>query len=255
MHIGRLPVKTADEATTMVAKILAYEQNPPFDGWIRNITFVADDYDPAAGDFAKLSDQIADNYLPKGYSPQKIYYKVNYDNPSDAKAAIIKAINQGTLIVNYIGHASIIWWANGNNDNLFHRDDVSRLSNLNHYPFFVPMTCQEGYFIRPSDSSEDNSSMAEGVVKAEGKGAIASWSPTGYGTSSGHDLLNRGLYEAIFFNNVTQIGPATTLAKLYLDNNSGAYDDLIEAYALFGDPALRLHHVGQWIYFPLIMRP
>ena len=263
LNIGRLPVKTVDETRAVVDKILSYEQNPPQDNWNQNITFIADDYDPSAGDFAGYSDQIADNFVPPLYNRRKIYYctggecpLTEYTNPNEAKDAIIESINQGSLIVNYIGHASIIWWANGSNDNLFHRDDVSRLSNLNRYPFIVPMTCQEGYFIRSSTSSTDNSALAETFLLAPGKGAIASWSPTGYGVASGHDYLNKGLYQAIFFDDVREIGPATTLAKLFLYENTVDHRELIHTYALFGDPALRLH-MGQrqWLYFPLIMRP
>jgi uncharacterized repeat protein (TIGR01451 family) len=78
------------------------------------------------------------------------------------------------------------------------------------------------------------------MVRAMGKGAIASWSPTGLGVATGHDYLNRGLYEAIFQDYVAELGLATTQAKMYLYSNTGAFRELIETYALLGDPATHL---------------
>lgn len=100
----------------------------------------------------------------------------------------------------------------------------------------VPMTCYEGFFHAPGMSS-----LGESLVRAAGKGAIASWSPTGLGVAMGHDYLNSGLYQALFFDDVTQLGPATTQAKLYLYSRTAGYRELLDTYVLFGDPALRLN--------------
>jgi uncharacterized repeat protein (TIGR01451 family) len=104
----------------------------------------------------------------------------------------------------------------------------------------APMTCQEGYYIYPSSATDDRSCLAESIVRVPGKGAIASWSPTGWGPAAGHDFLNRGLFQAFFYDGVDQLGPATTQAKLYLYANTGEYRDLLDTYVLLGDPALQL---------------
>ena len=236
MHLGRLPVKTVAETEAMVAKILAYEQSPSPGDWNRKVLFVADDADQA-GDFAALSDALASHFLPSPYLSQTVYYKVTHPTPEEARAAIIGAINEGRLLVNYIGHASPNFWAW---EHLFDLDALDSLTNSQALPLMVPMTCLEGYYILPSPPEKDRSSVGESIVRIQGRGAIASWSPTGLGVAMGHDFLNKGLFEALFSEDVTQLGPATTMAKLYLYNNTGGHRELLDTYILFGDPALRL---------------
>jgi hypothetical protein len=241
MFIGRLPVKTSAEASAMVDKILAYEQiSPDFyqEAWRRKALFVADAYDPGAGDFAYYSNLVADHYLPQGYDVQKVYYGVTHTDMNAARAAIIDAINQGALLVNYVGHGSVQSWGM---NTLFSVNSISSLNNTGKLPFMVPMTCLEGSFDYPGAPGTDNSSLAERLVREPGRGAIASFSPAGFGVTSGHDFLNKGLYDAIFAYNMTHIGLATTQAKLYLFANSGGLHwDLIDTYVLLGDPALHL---------------
>jgi uncharacterized repeat protein (TIGR01451 family) len=236
MHVGRLPVKTSAEASTVVSKILSYEQDPPPGDWNRHLLFVADNAD-GGGDFAASSDAIADHYVPSPFDVQKVHHRVTHGSVAETNAAIVEAINQGRLLVNYFGHASQQMWGF---EHLFDLDDVADLTNGYRLPWMVPMTCLDGYFTHPSPPGEDRSCLGESIVRAEGGGAIASWSPTGLGLSMGHDILDEGLFKAVFYQDVTQLGPSTTQAKLYLYANSGGYRDLIDTYVLFGDPALAL---------------
>ena len=99
----------------------------------------------------------------------------------------------------------------------------------------------DGYLVNPSLATQDNSSLGESLVASTSNGAIASWSPTGFGVASGHDFLNKGLFEALFSDDIIQLGPATTQAKLYLAANSTLHNDLLDTYILFGDPATQLN--------------
>ncbi len=236
MSIGRFPVKTSAETQTMVQNVLAYEQNPPPDGRNSQLTFVADDAD-AAGDFAAQSDTLAANEVPPDYSVEKIYYKVTHPTASAAKTALLQAINQGRLLVHFSGHASVQFWAA---EQLLSVTALPSLTPSPLLPFFVPMTCLEGYFINPKPPGDDYSSLAESVVRLAGRGAIASFSPTGFGLTTGHDLLDQGLFQAIFANHQQEVGIATTQAKIYVTAHSSTNQYLVETYMLFGDPALRL---------------
>jgi uncharacterized repeat protein (TIGR01451 family) len=237
MHLGRLPAKTAAEASAMVNKILIYEEDPPPGDWNEQLLFVADNADDA-GDFAALSDAIADGFLPAPYAAEKIYYKVTHGSASQVKAGILGAINEGRLLVNYVGHATPQFWAF---EHFLDLSDIPGLTNGGRLPLMVPMTCLDGYYIHPSPAGDDLSCLGEGIVRAPGGGAVASWSATGLGISTGHDFLNKGLFEALFHDDVVEVGPATTAAKLYLYANSGGYRDLLDTYVLLGDPALRLN--------------
>ncbi len=255
MYIGRLPANSVGETTAMVNKILSYEQNPPGGTWNYHLTLVADNADPG-GDFPALSDNIADHYLPPQFLTDKIYFGQSpYQNVTDTRAAILNSINQGKLLVSFVGHASTQLWAG---ENLFSVNSIPSLTNTGKYPFFAPMTCLEGYFIFPRAPGWDYPSLAESVVRVSDKGAIASFSPAGFGLSTGHDILAQGLYEALFNDGDTQFGVATTLAKFFLEANSIGFRDLIDTYNLFGDPATRLNlpptNAIFWFNLPFVVR-
>jgi hypothetical protein len=118
----------------------------------------------------------------------------------------------------------------------------------------ISATGSEGYFANPSQpGGSDLSCLGESVVRVANKGAIASWSPTGQGLAAGHDFLDRGLFQALFYHGMHEIGAAATQAKLYLYGNTGEYRDLLDTYVLFGDPALQLN--APWTqYLPIVTK-
>lgn len=149
-----------------------------------------------------------------------------------ASANLVDLINQGALFVNYHGHASVDKWAD---ESLLRTSDLTLLNNRDRYPIMLPMTCLEGQYIDLFTAS-----FGESIVRLPGAGAVASWSPTGKGTSNGHEIIWTAFYEAIFEKGERLIGPATTYAKEALFNSSRIFKDLIDAYILFGDPAMPL---------------
>ncbi len=232
MHIGRLPAQTSAQASAMVSKILDYEQSPASGDWNSKVLFVADDAD-GAGDFDALSDDIAENYLPTSYTAQKVYYTITHSTVNEARMAIVNAINAGHLLANYIGHAAIQYWAA---EQLFRIDDVASLNNDSNLPMMLPMACYEGYFDYPNLPC-----LGESIVRAESKGAIASWSATGAGYALGHHYLNKGFFTAVFTDTIAEIGTATYRGKLNLYENTNSYRDLMDTYVLFGDPFMKLN--------------
>jgi hypothetical protein len=251
MHIGRLPVKTAAEADAVISKIVIYEQTPLAD-WRSQALFVADDPDPEAGDFPAISDYIADNHLPPSHTAHKVYYLDGpYTSPGDVTAAIIDGINEGRLLVHYFGHGAVQFWGGElffvEDD--YHRHDIDSLSNSPRFPVVLQMTCYSGNFTYPSAPGTDLSCLSESLVRAEGRGAVASWASTGVGHSEGHKLLDTGFFTAVFTDGVLEVGAAATQAKCGMDS----YQYLIELYTLLGDPAMRLA-VQYYEFFPLILK-
>ncbi len=236
MIIGRFPVNSPAQAQAMVSKSLAYQQNPPPGDWNRKTLFVTDNPD-AGGNFYIESDLIIDNYLPEPYTAERVYYGLSpYTVPADATAAIMAAISSGRLLVSYVGHAAIPWWAQ---ERLFQTGNVGSLTNTTRWPVMLPMTCLEGQF---SFFLSSFSSLSETMVRAAAKGAIASWAPTGYGLVSGHAYLEEGIFEALFLDGIRRLGDATLEGKRYLWENGGGYNrELIETYVLLGDPYLQVH--------------
>jgi hypothetical protein len=173
----------------------------------------------------------------------------------DARTAILGSIDAGALMVNYVGHGSNNLWAA---EVLFENTDVDKLTNSSKLPVMLPMTCLDGYYVYPHlDTIHD--ALGELVTRAEDKGAIASWSPTGLGVATGHAFLDQGFFRAVFGNpdGSTNLGQATTTAKLNLWATGSALD-LIDTYLLFGDPATVLPTAPpppqMAIYLPLVVR-
>lgn len=252
MMIGRLPANSAAEVTVMVNKVLANEQNPPPGAWRTTITFVSDNTYKAdgsmdtAGDFWALSDKVASDpsLIPSPYVADRVYFNPcptsfpncalpnpaypPYTTDAAVRAAVTNAVNSGRLIVNYVGHSAIQYWAH---ESLYRLADVQSQTNTV-YPVFLDFTCYDGYFTFPGYPS-----LGEANVRQFPGGALASWSPTGLGVATGHDFLDRGFFDYIM-NRGSGIGSATVAGKVYIYNNAGGADrDLIDTFLLFGDPA------------------
>lgn len=233
MMLGRLAVNSPAEAKNFIDKIIAYEQAPVDQDWLGQVMVVSDNND-VAGTFIGSSQALVSCCLPSAYQPERIYLGVTH-SVAAAQTAIRSGINEGRFLVNYIGHAGTSQWA-GYDEQLFQNSDVPLLSNAGRYPVVLAMTCWEGYYINPQAQGGNYDALAEVLTKAQGKGAVASWSPTGVGVATGHDYLNRGFFNATFKSMVATIGQATIAGKLALWA-SGTYLDLIDTYLLFGDPA------------------
>jgi hypothetical protein len=82
----------------------------------------------------------------------------------------------------------------------------------------------------------NNDSLAEAFLKADNKGAIAVFAPTGLGYTFEHQRLADELFKRLFQNQETELGPLTTAAKI----SARITGDSVETFTLFGDPSLRL---------------
>jgi hypothetical protein len=144
----------------------------------------------------------------------------------------------GALLVNYSGHGSIDFWAG---EQIFVNADIPLLSNGSKLPVVFSLTCLDGYWIHPSLSGDTltKPSLAEELLRASQKGAVATFSPTGLGVATGHDSLQRGFYDALFINGERFLGPATLSGKVRL-YNTGFNLDLLQTFTTFGDPALEI---------------
>ncbi len=235
LFVGRLPVNSPAETTTLVNKIIQYETEPwPGDWRLRNL-FVADNAD-TAGDFAALSDEVADRLLPGLYDEhkQKIYLGVNYSSPVSARGNILQAFNAGVFLSNYTGHGQVAHWAS---EFLFRSEDAAGLVNGRRLPVHLSMTCLDGRFHEIGSDA-----LAEILVRNPAGGAVAAWAATGLGVAHGHDHLHRGFYRALYAEGEQRLGALTLLGKLALftGDSLGVFHDLIDTFTLLGDPALRL---------------
>jgi hypothetical protein len=77
------------------------------------------------------------------------------------------------------------------------------------------------------------------LVKAEGRGAIAAFSPSGLSLNEPAHLLHRALAAEIVSGRHSRLGDALMAAQAAYAE-TGAFPELLRIYHLFGDPALAL---------------
>jgi hypothetical protein len=231
LFLGRLPVNSAAEAGDVARKTVDYEANPPSGAWRTRLLFAADDPD-GAGDFHTLSDAIIQGHAPAGYDLQRVYLGGNYPTADGARAALVKGLNEGYLLTHYLGHGVTAGWSQ---ELILRRADMPTLTNGGRLPVFLDMTCMTGFFDHPSQAS-----IAEAAVRAPAGGAVAAFSPTGFGVATGHDILDSTFLDGLFRTREARLGALAVSAKLALGAATTAYDDLLETFTVLGDPALTI---------------
>ena len=234
MFVGRLPVRTVEQAEAMIAKIVNFEtqdltnENPP------SGTFVADIGEGGTLAFEDSSDAWIDRFVPSPVSVERIY--LSQLGMPETKTQILNAFSRGSLLLNYFGHGSVGTWSKSS---ILTRDDISSLNPPARLPFVLTMSCINGYFVEPSASQ---SALAEVLVRPEATGAIAMFSGSGEALPSPLFPMARQFYSALFEHGITACGALTTSSLFALFNHYSYYDDHIRFHMLFGDPATQLHY-------------
>jgi len=98
----------------------------------------------------------------------------------------------------------------------------------------LAMNCLNAFFHLPTVDS-----LAEKLVKADGKGAIAAFSSSGMSLNAAAKLYHEAFLAEILSGNHARLGDALLAAQaVYVD--SGADQEMLAIYHLLGDPALTI---------------
>lgn len=219
---GRLPVRTSDEANTVVRKTVSYETDRDRGDWTDQSLLVADRND--ATDFSQDSRSV-EALLPKSMIITDVFA-----SDMDANAArqeILDGINSGKLLVNYIGHGSVEIWSG---DDLLDDTAASALSNGTHLPLFLAMNCLNGFF-----HDVYTQSLAEALLLAKNGGAVAVWASSGLTQPEPQVQMDQNVVRLLFSKPFLTLGEAVRKAK-----STDIDPDVRRTYILFGDPMLRL---------------
>ncbi|MCO5212653.1 MAG: C25 family cysteine peptidase [Caldilinea sp.] len=251
--IGRLPAATPADVAAMVAKILTFESAPVDAAWRGQATLVADNAyaangaPDAGGNFWQKADAAAALLAGRGVAAERLYYNpcdagvepacalpyATFDAAPPLSAALAEAWQAGRRFVIYTGHGSPTAWAGA--PTLLTADAAAALETASP-PVVLEMSCYTGFFhfpLRPA--------LAEVLLRTAGGGAVATWSSSGQSVARGHDLLLAGYLDAALSEPAPTLGAAILAAKLNLfATGGGVYDDLLDTFHLFGDPALQL---------------
>jgi len=241
---GRITARDKDEANNYINKVIYYEKSSERGNWRNLITLVADDGLTSVGNdgnqHTAQSEALADNNIPASFDLNKIYladYPAiitgNGRRKPAVNAEIIKAINQGTLIVNYVGHGNPDVWAH---EVVFDRTVTIPQLNNDKYFFLCAATCDFGNYDAPNYSSG-----AEDLVFLKSAGAIAAFSATRVVYSGENAALNQVFFDSLFnqpredLNLPVTLGYAVFRTKFRLNSVND------QKYYLLGDPTVRLN--------------
>jgi len=223
--IGRLPIVSGNELAVYLSKVEAYDASSGT--WRGRATLLADNAD-AAGDFPTQSDAVAS--VLAGYEQEFIYLsELDVDT---ARAALVAAWNDGAQLINYIGHGGVTQAAA---EGLLRVGDMDLLTNGDRLPIVSALTCVVGRSDIPNLES-----LAEALVTDADGGAIAVWAPTGVSLAGAANELN-----LFYAQSLERAGDNAPLGDIVLQALSafgagGGAVEMLNAYAIAGDPAVQL---------------
>jgi len=223
--VGRLPAGSAEELRGMVEKIIFHEASG--DHGMGAAVLVADNPD-AAGDFERDADEIASGLLASR-KPRKIY--LGRLGVEATRQAVVEAFDAGASIMSYAGHGGIHLWAS---ENILNSAQVNTFAPQSEKPLVLTLNCLNGYFHFPYFNS-----LAEELLKAEGKGAIATFSPSGLSLDEPAHVFHKALLGELLSGTHARLGDAVLAAQAAYAE-TGAFPELLSIYHLLGDPALAI---------------
>ncbi len=240
--IGRLPVQSLEQATSMVDKIIHYGSAASMGDWRNQITLIADDGDNNLHFAQADSNAQVISINNKIFNLDKIYldaYK-QVSTPGgnrypDVNDAISKKITTGTLLINYTGHGGELGLAH---ERILTIADIEAMQNYNKLPVFLTATCS---FTRWDDP--ERTSAGELMALSNKGGAIALFSTVRTVFISPNFTLNQSFLTAVFDSSFTE--KATTLGEIYRLGKNFVYLDNQEFttinsrnFSLIGDPSI-----------------
>jgi hypothetical protein len=187
---------------------------------------VADNPD-LAGDFEADVEEIRASYLA---GREARVLKLS-ELGGQLRPSIQEALDSGLSHLNYVGHGGSAVWAS---ENVWNVADAASLQAQSRQPLLVTMNCLNGYFVAPTVES-----LTESLIKAEGRGAIAGFSPSGLSLDGPAHQYHRALMAELTSGRHERLGDAVAAAqRSYAE--TGLMPELVAIYHLFGDPATRL---------------
>lgn len=248
LALGRLCIRSNDEGTTMLTKIRRYETASSLDSWRTQLLLSADDAPTktlATSDgtlHTAQSEALANFVLPNTVRLHKTYLA---DFPTEntqggrrrpgATQDLVAAVNEGALILNWIGHGNPTVWAD---ERFLDRDlNIPQFTNLDRLFFLVAATCDFARF--------DNLTVqcgAEDMVSSPRGGAIGTFAATRTVYAIDNASISQELFRQIFRNS-NEGAPAPRLGDLLFRVKqayfAGSYNN-DRKFCLLGDPTVRL---------------
>ena len=234
--VGRLPVKSLQEARIVVDKVIYYATSPNTLGkWKNEVTYLADDGDGNihSRHVEDLSEIIDTTYAQ--YEINKLLLDA-FDQVSDGAIERSPTINQslktqikeGTFLLNFIGHGNERLWTA---EQILTVSDIDEMNNRNKLPIFVTATCEFGRYDDPFQVSG-----AEQLLLSQKGGAIALLTTSRPVFASTNFELNQAFHENVFRR--VDGAPQRLGDIIRSTKNDGLAGPVNRNFTLLGDPML-----------------
>ena len=239
--VGRLPVKSPDEAKTVVDKLIRYATDKTTLGnWRSQLLFVADDGDDNI--HQRDADQLA-TYVEThalAYHPDRLFIDL-FPRTADTvgtqvvpksplvNARIRQAMQAGRLIINYTGHGGIREWAQ---EQILTLKDILT-TQTTRLPLFVTATCEFGRY----DDPTSNSGAEIALLNPTG-GGIGLLTTTRPVFADKNLLLNQAFYRTVFQPKAGRMPRLGDVIRATKDSSLAGVQN--RNFTLLGDPSMRL---------------
>ena len=238
VFVGRFSVRRASQANTVVQKVIAYDETPSAQ-WRNRITFMAN-WDAQGGTYKFIapSDTLAKITQAIGLENFKVYHDANTPpEPNASSREVIRQINEGRLIVNFMGHGSASsmskFIAGSFQQGAFNY--MSQIQNRERLPLFIGMSCLNGLYWDPRITS-----LAEEMTNKYNGGAIAYISSSSLSFIRINNQLNTALFRHIFEDSVLAFGESLALGKMTELAALPSSELGLVGMNLIGDPAQKI---------------
>ncbi len=224
--IGRFPVRSSGELTSIVNKTLAYAGI----SYPRTAVF-------ASGTNFSSDSQALWSALPEGW--QVTAADMDVSGLTAAKTAFVNSVNNGVAWANYVGHSGPTVW-NYDGGYLFLSADAAALANHDKPTVLAQWGCWNTYYIDPAYNTLSHKLLfnTEDKTAVDNRGAAAVLGATGVTNADHEQVLGEVLVSKMFESDGVSIGDALTAAKQDIAANHYGYDDVILGWTLLGDPML-----------------
>lgn len=235
--VGRFPVTSLEMAEQMVDKIEYYLTShiENSNNWKNKIAFIADDGDSNLhiSQAESLTQKVDTTF--RNVNINKIYYDAyqrvsvsgGYRFP-EAKEALINAVEDGAMIINYTGHGGETGWGM---EKVLEIPDINGWDNFQNMPVFITATCEFSRYDNPAHTS-----AGELVFLNPNGGAVSMLTTSRLSFAQINYVLNDRIYDIVLNTKESEkatIGELMVYAKVPHQNST-------KNFVILGDPALKL---------------
>ena len=241
LGIGRFPIRTVEQATQMVDKVISYMENKNTGSWKNNLCFMADDGSNTDGfmtEHMEFADQLA-GYVESEH-PEFLVNKLYYDaykkdmtagTYPDVRSGLQKLLKDGLLLFNYTGHGGTTALSD---EKVLTQTDINQFT-YTHLPVWVTATCD---FTRFDDLN--TSAGEDGFLKShfhKSSGGIALFTTVRVAYSRPNFPINDNVIRNLFERNN---GRRRTLGEVMQATKNTLSSVYKLGFCLIGDPAVKI---------------